>query len=1336
MKQLVPGFIINQYEKKQMKGKLKSYVLVIDITGFTRIADNLITKGKEGVEILSDLINQIFSPIIDEIQKIDGFVSSFAGDSITIIFPAYCFTVSEDFIFFSNKLLKNLQSIYTLSTKFGEYEFPVKLGLGNGNVNWEILEKDYALPFFYGEAIEQASLAQKFAENNKIVISKKLFRSINSIDFKTKFVLDESGFYIQNNQELSKPKSIQKINKENNHCHRNLLPFVPKGLHDYNVEGEFRSVVSCFINFYDVNLILRNFTTLSKLVTQNGGFLNKIIQCDKGFVALVIFGAPVSREDNLVRAGNFSFQMLKKFKRKVRIGFSQGIVFAGFVGSVLRCEYTVLGKEVNKSARMMMEADWGNCIVDNVIKNRLKNCFTFNEIGKTKLKGIPDKVFLYTLSNIQNNPDTVEKLFFIGREHEQKIILNKIQKSLEGNFSGVLFVDGEAGIGKSFLFKKIECSLTRPLYWTSIICDEILHSSLFPVKNYLRTFFKLDKSIDDKEALQRIKEKFIEIRSKLTSPYIQELWNLAEPYLMELLEYNQPEIGDIDSKIKFENTLYALKNFFVVLSSLKPLVLVIDDGQWIDEDTIQFLQILIRNAEKKAITILFASRYLNDGSLFQLNLPTKKVSRIGLEHFSSNQIKEFLYRKLETTQIPENTFELFYSKTEGNPFYLEQFYLYLKDNNIFKNNFEIITKKIIIPDTISSIIISRIDKLTYQLKEVVQTASILGREFAAEVLTSMLRDIPVQKYLVEGERESIWNAITELKYIFKHALLRETVYEMQLKKRVRELHQVAAETYVNLYPNQLSGHYPEICFHFERAENQEKAIEYLNLSGEWAYNQHHISDAVSYYYRLSNLQKEAISFTSALEIEVSSMNRKSLKKLTHTLFRLGDTYMLAGDWNLAEQAFYESNAISQKLSSIEDIAFSYEKIAEIKLLKSCYDESLAACKKVEECAKILNKREITSNMLNIYGRVYEALGDFKKAKQYFEDSLKIAQADKNEELISVVLSNLGLVYSYLGDQSKAIKLFKKSMHFVEKNGYLTEMIKVKMSIGASYIDSGDLDSGEKYLQDALVMSKKIGYKHGIGICYGNLGVVKRKQRDYETALLYYQKKIDLSLEIGDKKGLNTVYTHIANVLQEKGNNEKSLEYHFKSLDLADELKDYNFKAIAYGNISEIYNFQCKYDRALELVNKAIEIDRKIDYFHHLSFVLTSKVKILFQMKQYDECLEVIKESKQLAKEVNDEFGTVELEIIELECSFALSKDQKEKNRVIEIIKQKSKTIEEDILRLSAAYGAIDMMRQVQQIDLDFARTALKNMNEIYENTGTYEVKTWIDKINKWMGSCL
>ncbi|MCD4818189.1 MAG: adenylate/guanylate cyclase domain-containing protein [Candidatus Cloacimonetes bacterium] len=133
MRKLIPNFIAKNFLEDKKQGQFQAGVMFIDISGFTSMTEKLMTNGKEGAEILSDLINKVFSPAIKEIYNYGGFVSTFAGDAFTAIFRFKNASL-ENILNSSIQIRDIFQKIEMQSTKFGDFELSVKIGLSFGNV--------------------------------------------------------------------------------------------------------------------------------------------------------------------------------------------------------------------------------------------------------------------------------------------------------------------------------------------------------------------------------------------------------------------------------------------------------------------------------------------------------------------------------------------------------------------------------------------------------------------------------------------------------------------------------------------------------------------------------------------------------------------------------------------------------------------------------------------------------------------------------------------------------------------------------------------------------------------------------------------------------------------------------------------------------------------------------------------------------------------------------------------------------------------------------------------------------------------------------------------------
>jgi len=118
MRKLMPDYISANYQQNKHKGSLDAVVFFADISGFTKLTDQLAQKGRIGAEIISVVINRYFSVCIDEVEIYQGFVSHFTGDAFTAIFP-YNQTTRESVLCSAKQAATNILGYFQNN---GEYQ--------------------------------------------------------------------------------------------------------------------------------------------------------------------------------------------------------------------------------------------------------------------------------------------------------------------------------------------------------------------------------------------------------------------------------------------------------------------------------------------------------------------------------------------------------------------------------------------------------------------------------------------------------------------------------------------------------------------------------------------------------------------------------------------------------------------------------------------------------------------------------------------------------------------------------------------------------------------------------------------------------------------------------------------------------------------------------------------------------------------------------------------------------------------------------------------------------------------------------------------------------------
>ena len=192
----------------------------------------------------------------------------------------------------------------------------------------------------------------------------------------------------------------------------------------------------------------------------------------------------------------------------------------------------------------------------------------------------------------------------------------------------------------------------------------------------------------------------------------------------------------------------------------------------------------------------------------------------------------------------------------GNPFFIEEVVRSLIDEGaiVLKDGeFEVTDKihAVVIPPTINDVLMARIDRLDEESRNVVKVASVIGRSFLYRILADVisrvesLDDKLEHLKQVQLIRERI--QMNELEYLFKHALAQEAAYECTLLQQRKALHIKVAQSIERLFQERLHEFYALLAFHYSKADELEKAEEWLIKAGEEALRSSASSEALHFY---------------------------------------------------------------------------------------------------------------------------------------------------------------------------------------------------------------------------------------------------------------------------------------------------------------------------------------------------------------------------------------------------------------------------------------------------------------------------------------------------------
>ena len=929
---LIPPFIQQRLAAGDLHGELQAFTLNIDLSGFTPLTETLMKRGLAGAERLSVILNEVFEPLVALAYAAGGFIPYFAGDAFTAVFPL---PLDRAHAMHMLRTAERARQLFReRGYRFGgDFRIGIKAGIAAGTVRYGIVGTELRAFYFRGEAINAAAACQSLAGEQEIVIDDFVHTLAEGRGLATEG-LSATAYRIVGEVPAGK-LAVARLN----------LPeidpvvaaeFLPPEVVRYDQEGEFRSVVSCFLSFDAVNTheALDHFATaVLKQVKDFGGYFKEVDYGDKGALMVVFFGAPVTYENNMARAVEFSLVVQQELEAlsaseklpfRFRMGLTVGTAFTGIVGGKERAQYACVGNRVNLAARIMAEAEWTEVLVDGDIAGNGQ--FRFMPRGNIRYKGVeaPEPTFV-----LEGRKQNLSKPVYggqpVGRDEEVSRLLDFALPLARGATAGLAYVFGEAGIGKSRLTYEFRHQLQdrHPINWLVGNCDQILRKPFNPFVHLLQRLFRQSNDLADEQNLRRfrfrINRLLVGLQRKATDAATRTATELrrTESILAAQLGIQLPDSlwTQLDAQGRYQNTIDAIANLLIAECLLRPTVLELEDVHWIDEDSLTVLRETVRRAGGHPLLVLATARPSDTGDyprlvrktmLEKLSLPTLTVEIGGLDAALGCAP---LRRKHWAAPSPQRPSKPCSRPPTATPFTWSRYW-----NTSGKTNSSY-SKTVYCRSATRASSFLRASTPSSPPASIgcriwsgrrSRAAAVIGREFDVPVLTEVLRtdagftgeeDVVgmLEQQIQVAERGQIWSAMNELRYIFRHSLLREAVYGMQLTTRLQQLHLHIARAIEKLYADSIEERFVDLAFHYEQSGETDKTVEYLSKAASYARANYRNQQALDLYRRLIQKMSQVPQEDVTINIHLSQ----------------GGVYEIVGRWEEAKAAYEEAQQLAK-----------------------------------------------------------------------------------------------------------------------------------------------------------------------------------------------------------------------------------------------------------------------------------------------------------------------------------------------------------------------------------------------------------------------------------------
>ena len=1191
MHRVVPELIVENYRAGRFSGEFPAVGMFLDLSGFSAMTDTLMQHGQHGAEVLASLMHGVFNPLVESIFEYGGKIVSFAGDGIMALYP-----VNDD-ADMKSTALRALASAWVIQqrlmenpdrrTVYGKFTFSAKIGLAAGSVSWKILrssEEDRATYYFRGSAVDDAASAEHQANAGEIILTEDINNLLGD-DARTR--PNESFHrFIRFRVEIPK-KSINEFPPVDLEISR---IFMPEEVIVDGVRGEFRQISNLFISIPDLpDDELKTFVNeVFELKKKYGGLVTRLDFGDKGCNMLMLWGAPVAYENDIGRALNFVLDLRAKVKFPITAGVTYYIAHAGYLGSELCEDYTCYGWGVNLAARFMMSAPTGEIWVDDRIAQRVSQRFAMDYVGSQRFKGFAAEQKVHVLRHRKLDAEVAYQGEMVGRDDELNRMRRFVEPLWQGKFAGVITVSGEAGIGKGRLvyeFASSDLFTSNHAYWASCKANQILRQAFNPLRGWLSRYFGNQPNLNLDERKAAFDSKLDNLLASITDPELARELNRTRSFLGALVDLHWEDTlyEKLDAEARYNNTILSLIALLKAESLSQPVIFFLDDVQFVDQDSMAFLaqlkRSLLADNQSYPIAIILTLRKQGQTPPAILDLSDSEIWLVGIDPYSIAKLAENILGSPASTDL----MRLVLSRSEGNPYFAEQIIRYMQEENQLEENESGWIRvdhggDSVLPSDIRALLVARLDKLVREVKNAVHTASVLGREFDFGVLAQMMgSELSTKTYVEKAEKDSIWSAINEVRYIFFHGLLRDAAYSMQMRARRQELHTLALNALEIIFEEEIENHYAELAYHAEQGGLRSKAHHYYTLAGKASAELYRNAEAVEYFTNALNLTDDDDLETQfdllAERVELYSRmgNRKlqlndldSLEQIAVQIKdqeRLAKVQMFRSVYCLLIGSFQDAVAYGTKARNTIEFLMNSEQglytqivLCTALLRLGRLDEAMGRANSALEQMRGLGNRKLEAGILNTMGQIALAQKDPTPARKYLVKAMEIANDLNDPNLRSKALNNLAMLEGSLnGNFALAREYYEESYEIFKEIGDRAGATGSLTNLGFTAGMQGDFPVARTYYELALSGASDTNNLYTMIYIFVNLSALAGIHNDALSALQNAQQAAELAQKTTEPSGEAWAMLYMGHAYQLQGEYGLARDAYLKSIALRDEL---------------------------------------------------------------------------------------------------------------------------------------------------------------------------------------
>lgn len=1078
--------------------------LFADLSGFTKLTEQMEQFGAEGPERLASVLNGSLEPIVDCILEHGGDIVHFAGDALLAIWPtqdpAQKLVVSTIHAIICGHAMQ--EQLRQFNERVG-LSLGMRVGVSCGTLRLACLGGLFGRKEFItlGPAMNHAIAAEGEASTGGVAVEQGAWEAIQQHSpglfqgtLRDRFVHLESITSVipaSQTENVLVPEVAIDVARS----------FIPNAVRTRLDAGyakwlaELRAVTVVFVHLPALNDTIELshaqevMMDLQSCIYDYEGSVNKLMVDNKGAVLIAVFGLPpLAHEDDPLRAVHSAIAMQTRMKRKgweASIGVASGTVFCGEVGSPQRLEYTVLGTTVNLSARLMQAAKKG-ILCDLATHDKLGNRVDTIPLQPITLKGIAEPVSVFRC--LGKSKESVMSMILkplmdgesrhYGRREETQLLEDRLEVLMDGGRPGLVILTGEAGIGKTHFvrhFQGIAAGFDAKVLTGRV--DALERSR--PYYAWRHVFRKiLGLSRKNRDRWHAIAKATLS-----TFPGLESMAPLLNPVLPIDVPDNEATAA-MTSQARAEST-HTLLMTLLRQACQQPLVIMLEDAHWFDSAS--WALALEAYTELESLLLLLTTRPMTAPLPQAYEILAQSAHHLNLKGLPREAIQTLVADHLNAQSLPSEVTDLLLEHGEGNPFFsqnlaqslLDDGYIQIQNNRCkLKVSVEEL-QQIRLPDTVQGLVRSRIDRLPPTQQMCLKIASVLGRTFSVSIIEGIYTaaggigtpNLPevfdaLQKVHLTEEVATT----PQLIHQFQDAITQRVVYDLMLFAQRRQTHAAILAWYEQYGTGDLSRNLPMLVQHSRGAEDHNKTILYLEHVGEQAQSTFAVDEVLSVFREIIALA-ETHRPSDLTELRKARWHRN-----------LGKAYLAQGELTEAKEQFIEALA----------------------LLGSSLPGSQRALKLAVTWKSMQQYLHVT--MPSFFAR-------------------GTSQSERRQ-VIMECLVHLTEIFYYLTDGQQVAYTTLTAINMAQRLTTTPEH-SIAYTNASRWASSAMGVGAEPYRKKALDIGKEWDDPNAVTYAFVSNGLLRMGEGQWESAGRFFQESLDISERVGYRRRYDVASTYLA-----------------------------------------------------------------------------------------------------------------------------------------------------------------------------------------------------------------